>query len=88
MGSTTVRPMVVQRWNPCVALRPYVEAFGVREAEFGSRQAYVPLPARRDCFLEFYLQGRYRVKTITTRGLSTGLRVVCWWGQARSGERI
>jgi AraC-like DNA-binding protein len=26
----------------------------------------VPLPARRDCFLEFYLQGRYRIVTVAT----------------------
>ncbi len=29
-------------------------------------QAHVPLPARRDCFLEFYLQDRYRVLVVAT----------------------
>ena len=43
-----------------------MEAYGVREAAFGTRQAYVPLPARRDCFLEFYLQERYRIVTVAT----------------------
>jgi AraC-like DNA-binding protein len=66
MGSLAVRPMTVRRWKPCAELRPFVEAYGVREAGFGAKQAYVPLPARRDCFLEFYLQGRYRIVTVTT----------------------
>jgi hypothetical protein len=66
MGSLVVRPMTVRRWKPCVELRPFVEAYGVREMEFGTKQAYVPLPARRDCFLEFYLQGFYRIVTVAT----------------------
>jgi AraC-like DNA-binding protein len=61
-----VWPMRVRRWKPCPELRPFVEAYGAREAGFGARQAYVPLPARRDCFLEFYLQGRYRIVTVAT----------------------
>jgi AraC-like DNA-binding protein len=64
ISTTTPRPMNVRRWKSCVELRPFVEAFCIREAHLGSRQAYVPLPARRDCFLEFYLQGRYRVVTV------------------------
>jgi len=66
MGSMMVRPMTARRWKPCPELRPFVEAYGVREAGFGTKQAYVPLPARRDCFLEFYLQGRYRIVTVAT----------------------
>ena len=66
MGSLTVQPMTVQRWRPCAQLRQFVEAYSVREAGFGTRQAYVPLPARHDCFLEFYLQGRYRIVTVAT----------------------
>ena len=66
MGSTTGRPMMVRRWKPCAELRPFVEAYSIREAGFGTRQAYVPLPARRDCFLEFYLQDRYRIVTVAT----------------------
>jgi AraC-like DNA-binding protein len=59
-------PMMVRRWKACVALQPFVEAYSVRTVEFGARQAYIPLPARRDCFLEFYLRGRYRVVTVAT----------------------
>jgi len=66
MGSLTIPPMRVQRWKPCLELRPFVEAYGARAARFGASQAYVPLPARRDCFLEFYLQGRYRIVTVAT----------------------
>ena len=66
MGSSTIQPMTVRRWRPCAELRHFVEAYGVREAGFGTMQAYVPLPARRDCFLEFYLQGRYRIVTVAT----------------------
>ena len=66
MGSMTVQPMTVRRWKPCVELRPFVEAYGVREAEFATKQVHVPLPARRDCFLEFYLQDRYRIVTVAT----------------------
>jgi AraC-like DNA-binding protein len=60
--------MTVSRWKPCVELRPFVDAYGVREVQFGMNHAYVPLPARRDCFLEFYLQGRYRIVTVATGG--------------------
>ena len=60
------RPMTARRWKPRVELRPFVEAYGVREASFGLKQAYVPLPARRDCFLEFYLEGLYRIVTVAT----------------------
>ena len=66
MGSLMVHPMTMRRWNPCVKLRPFVEGYGIREAGLGTEQAYVPLPARRDCFLEFYLQGRYRIVTVAT----------------------
>jgi AraC-like DNA-binding protein len=66
MDSLLLRPMTVKRWRPCAELRQSVEAYSVREAGFGTRQAYVPLPARRDCFLEFYLQGRYRIVTVAT----------------------
>jgi AraC-like DNA-binding protein len=60
------RPMTVRRWAPCAELRPFVEAYSIREAGLGRMQAYVPLPARRDCFLEFYLQDRYRIVTVAT----------------------
>ncbi|ADW68324.1 helix-turn-helix domain-containing protein [Granulicella tundricola] len=66
MSSLIVRPMTVRRWRPCAELWPFVEAYGFRAAEFGTSQVYIPLPARRDCFLEFYLQGRYRIVTVTT----------------------
>jgi AraC-like DNA-binding protein len=66
MGSIAVQPMTARRWRPSVELRPFVEAYGVREATLGAKQAYVPLPARRDCFLEFYLQGRYRIVTVAS----------------------
>ena len=66
MGLPVLRPMTVRRWRPCAELRPFVEAYSVREAGFGTSQAYVPLPARRDCFLEFYLQDRYRIVTVAT----------------------
>jgi AraC-like DNA-binding protein len=61
-----VRPMTVRRWKPSAELQPFVEAYGVREAGFGMKEAYVPLPARRDCFLEFYLRDRYRIVTVAT----------------------
>lgn len=66
MCPPVIRPMTVRRWKPCAELQPFVEAYSVREAGFGTRQAYVPLPARRDCFLEFYLQDRYRIVTVAT----------------------
>jgi AraC-like DNA-binding protein len=66
MGLTIGRPMTVRRWKPCAELRLFVEAYSIREAGFGTRQTYVPLPARRDFFLEFYLQDRYRIVTVAT----------------------
>jgi AraC-like DNA-binding protein len=66
MGFLNGKPMTVRRWKPCPELRPFVEAYGIREAGFGTSQAYVPLPARRDCFLEFYLEDRYRIVTVAT----------------------
>ena len=64
MGSATVQPMIARRWKPCDELRPFVDAYGVREAGLGTEQVYVPLHARRDFFLEFYLRGRYRIVTV------------------------
>ena len=66
MGLKMGRPMTVRRWKPCAELCPFVEAYSIREAGFGTRQTYVPLPARRDFFLEFYLHDRYRIVTVAT----------------------
>ena len=65
-GLNDPRAMTAHRWKPRVELQPFVETYGVREANFAVKQAYVPLPARRDCFLEFYLEGRYRIVTVAT----------------------
>jgi AraC-like DNA-binding protein len=53
-----------RRWTPCDALTPFVEEYGLREDWLGKELIYNPLPARSDCFLQFYLADRYRVVTV------------------------
>jgi AraC-like DNA-binding protein len=45
-------------------LASFVEEYGLREDRLGVEQIYNPLPARADCFLQFYLADRYRVVTV------------------------
>ena len=59
-----LRPMDHRRWTPCSALTPFVEEYGLREDWLGSVRIYNPLPARSDCFLQFYLADRYQVVTV------------------------
>jgi len=58
--------MTVREWKPCAALRPFVDSFGQREARLGAAHNYVALPARSDCFLEFYFADRYRIVNATS----------------------
>ncbi len=68
--------MTVRRWKPCRELAPFVETFGVREAGFGGAALRLALPARRDCFLEFYFADRYRVANVSTGAVHVAPRCV------------
>lgn len=52
---------VVERRAPSARLRAIVRSFGERRLLLGGRVATVPLPARPDQFIEFYLCDRYAV---------------------------
>ncbi len=68
--------MTVQEWKPCVALKPFVERFAQRDARLGEAQSYHALPARSDCFLEFYFADRYRVVNAGTGAVHRAPRCV------------
>jgi AraC-like DNA-binding protein len=63
-------------WRPGAALLPFVEEFGLREDRLGSVRIYNPLPARSDCFLQFYLEDRYQVVTVANGGVHLAPRCV------------
>ena len=58
--------MCVQRLRPSPALAPFVEQYGLRDARLGASPIYTPLPARSDCFLEFYLADRYHIVDVAS----------------------
>ncbi len=77
-GATGVllRPTASWSRKPCAVLAPFVEEYGLREDRLGAEQIYNPLPARADCFLQFYLADRYRVVTVGSGGVHLAPRCV------------
>jgi AraC-like DNA-binding protein len=68
--------MRLRSWKPAAALRQFVSHFAVREASLGSAQIYHPLPARNDCFLEFYLEDPFHVVNVASRAIHQAPRMV------------
>jgi AraC-like DNA-binding protein len=68
--------MRLRSWKPTAALRPFVSHFAIREASLGIAQIYHPLPARNDCFLEFYLKDPFRVVNVASGAIHQAPRMV------------
>jgi len=80
--------MRVRSWRPIPALRSFVDHFAIREAALGTTQIYMPLPARNDCFLEFYLEDRFRVVNVASGAMHYAPRVVLVGPHARRREDL
>ncbi len=68
--------MTLQRMKPSPALAPFVEQYGIRSAALGCRELHTPLPARADCFLEFYLADCYRIVNVASGAVHRAPRLV------------
>jgi AraC-like DNA-binding protein len=83
------RPATVSlQSRPCAALAPFVDEFSSRQSSLGARQIYNPLPARTDCFLEFYFADRYHVIDIASRAVHLAPRSVLVGPHSRRREDI
>ncbi len=90
-GGTTgvlVRPAASWSRKPCALLAPFVEEYGLREDRLGAEQIYNPLPARADCFLQFYLADRYRVVTVGSGAVHLAPRCVLVGPHTRRREDL
>jgi AraC-like DNA-binding protein len=75
-------------WKPTPALVPFIDEFSYREANLGTRRIYNPLPARSDCFLEFYFADRYRIVTVANGALHESPRAVLVGPHSRRREDL
>jgi AraC-like DNA-binding protein len=80
--------MQLRSWRPIARLRTFVDHFAIRTASMGSNQKYHPLPARNDCFLEFYLEDQFRVINVASGAIHLAPRVVLVGPHARRREDI
>lgn len=77
IGSTgSASGLRLRSWRPSSALRPFVDHFAVLEASLENSAIYDPLPARNDCFLEFFLEGRLRVANVSSGAIHEAPRRV------------
>jgi AraC-like DNA-binding protein len=65
-----------------------VEEYSLREDWLGAAQIYNPLPARGDCFLQFYLADRYRVVTVESGEVHSAPRSVLVGPHVRRREDL
>jgi AraC-like DNA-binding protein len=56
-------------WTPSGPLAPFVASYTYRDDRLGLRRMYNPLPARADCFLQFYFADRYQVVNVAGGGV-------------------
>ena len=75
-------------WKPCAALAAFVEEYSLREDWLGAAQIYNPLPARGDCFLQFYLADRYKVVTVASGAVHSAPRSVVVGPHVRRREDL
>jgi hypothetical protein len=80
--------MRVTTCKPSAALAPYLAQFGVREATLGDRRIHVPLPARLNSFLEFYMEDRYQIVTVASGAIHRAPRLVLVGPQTRRREDL
>jgi AraC-like DNA-binding protein len=78
----------VRTWRPGVALAPFVEEYSLREDRLGVVEIYNPLPARSDCFLQFYLEDTYRVVTVASGTVHAAPRCVLVGPHTRRREDL
>jgi AraC-like DNA-binding protein len=78
----------VRSWSPGVALAPFVEEYSLREDRLGAVEIYNPLPARSDCFLQFYLEDTYRVVTVASGAVHAAPRCVLVGPHTRRREDL
>jgi AraC-like DNA-binding protein len=52
--------------KPSLSLSPWVRRYALRSAQVPQGWIHFPLPARSDCFLEFYLRDRYQILMLDT----------------------
>ncbi len=83
-----VRAARGRSWRPCAALAAFVEEYSLREDWLGGAQIYNPLPARGDCFLQFYLADRYRVVTVASGEVHSAPRCVLVGPHVRRREDL
>jgi hypothetical protein len=82
------KPAFSRLWKPCALLAPFVEEFSLREDRLGTMQIYNPLPAREDCFLQFYFVDRYRVVTVANGAVHRAPRCVLVGPHTRRREDL
>ena len=89
IGSTgSASGLRLRSWRPIAALRPFVDHFAVLEASLENRPIYDPLPARNDCFLEFFLEGQLRVVNVASGAIHASPRCVLVGPQTKRREDI
>jgi AraC-like DNA-binding protein len=86
--SVLVAPAAVRSWLPGPVLRPFVESYSLREDRLGDVELYHPLPARADCFLQFYLADRYRVVNVASAQVHCAPRCVLVGPHSRRREDL
>lgn len=86
--SVLLKPSFGRMWKPCAVLAPFVEEFSLREDSLGTSQMYHPLPARENCFLQFYFADRYRVVTVANGAVHRAPRCVLVGPHTRRREDL
>ena len=74
--SAAANPIQSFFWKPSSLLTPYVDRFEARVGVLGNRKLVELLPARHDCFLEFYFGDRIQVKNVHTGSIHESPKVV------------
>jgi AraC-like DNA-binding protein len=87
-AGSLIRPEASWSRSPSAALAPFVLRFSLRNDRIGASQIYNPLPARADCFLQFYLEDAYRVVTVATGAVHLAPRCVLVGPHTRRREDI
>jgi len=80
--------MRVRLVKPIPALAPFIQHFGFREANLGAFEYRHPLPARKDCFLEFYFSDRYRILNVASGAIHRAPRRVLVGPHTRRREDL
>jgi AraC-like DNA-binding protein len=89
IGSTgSAAGLRLRSWRPIAALRPFVDHFAILDASLENKSIYDPLPARNDCFLEFFLEGHLLVANVESGAIHAAPRRVLVGPQTKRREDI